>query len=292
MTIEQLHCFLAVVDTGSFSEAAERLFTTQSSVSKHIQALEKELNVTLFDRSKRKSRLTEVGELLLEDVRHISDLHQHLIQTAAKYTLESERELRIASIPVMAQYDITGLIADFSNQYPDVRLNIQEVEGVDIAARLKNQEFDFAFMRTEYLDRGFASIPILHDHLAVVLSDQHPLADRAQLSLSDLKAEKFLLLGPTTLLYDVSIQACKAAGFTPNVIYTGTRMDTILGLIGRNQGISLMMDHAVSYVHQPNIRIVPLAEQICSTIGLVRVKNKPISNLGRAFWNSIYSNLE
>jgi DNA-binding transcriptional LysR family regulator len=60
-------------------------------------------------------------------------------------------------------------------------------------------------------------------------------------------------------------------------------METILSLIGQNQGISLMMDHAVSHIHQENIRMIPLEEEILSTVGLVFVKNRTLSESAKCF---------
>jgi DNA-binding transcriptional LysR family regulator len=287
MNMEQLRFFIEVAESGSFSEAAVRLFTTQSSVSKHIQALEKELHVSLFDRSKRKIVLTKAGEIALKDSKRILSLERHLLSSIEEYTHQVNQELKIASIPVMAQYDITGLIAGFSNAHPEIHLSIQEIEGIEIAKRLKKQEFDFAFMRTDHLDHSFESVPIFRDRMAVVLPKEHPLANQSQVSLEQLSKENFLLLNQSTLLYDISTQACKAAGFLPKVTYTGTRMDTILGLVGRNQGISLMMTHAVSNVHHDSICIIPLRETIESTIALVRLKKRPLSEEDNTFWKFV-----
>lgn len=287
MNMEQLECFAAIADSGSFSEAADRLFMTQSSVSKYIQALEKELNVSLFDRSRRKCRLTEAGELILEDVRVILKTHRHLTEAAAEYADRREQELRIASIPVMAQYDITGLIADFSKRHPRARLQIREVEGIDIAGCLRTGEFDFAFMRTEQLDDRFAWIPVADDRLAAAVGTEHVLSGRKSLSLSELQHEKFLLLGRSTLLYEVGVKACEERGFTPDVVYTGARMDTILGLVGKNQGVTLMMQRAASRVARQDVVIIPLEEEIKSMIGLVRVRCRHLTGPGKIFWDYI-----
>jgi DNA-binding transcriptional LysR family regulator len=292
MNIEQLQYFIEVADSGSFSEAAERLFTTQSSVTKHIQALEKELCISLFDRSRRKICLTEAGELVLKDAKEMVDLHARMLHCIENYTHRSDQQLKIASIPVMAQYDITGLVAAFSDRHPDVHLSIQEIEGIDMISKLKNQEFDFAFMRIEHLDEGFVSVPICTDQLSVVLAANHPLAGRETIALEELSGEQFLLLNQWTLLYDICVQACQNAGFMPQVKYTGTRMDTILGLIGMNQGISLMMNYAASRIHQENICIIPLKEEIQSTVGLARLKNRHLSAAGKDFWKFVSARSE
>ena len=71
MDIQQIQYFLEVVRSGNFSVAAENLYTTQSSVSKNIKSLEKELNIQLFDRGKRQIQLTEAGKLILKDAHSI-----------------------------------------------------------------------------------------------------------------------------------------------------------------------------------------------------------------------------
>ncbi|TCL56264.1 LysR family transcriptional regulator [Kineothrix alysoides] len=287
MDIDHILYFIEVAKSGSFSEAAENLYTTQSSVSKHVISLEKELGLSLFDRSRRKIRLTEEGEVILADAEKIAAVYKHLLQSAAARSGWTNGVLSIASIPVMAHYNITGLIADFQNAYPDIRLEISEMEGIDILTRLKEQAFDFAFMRIEKLYKNFDSIPIFEDEMAAVVSKEHPFSDRIQLSLSELSGENFMLLNKNTLLYDISLQACKNCGFTPNVTYTGTRMENILELVAKNQGLSLMMRHAVTYARNENIRIIPLEESVRSTIGLVKIKNRPLSGFARTFWNFV-----
>jgi DNA-binding transcriptional LysR family regulator len=192
----------------------------------------------------------------------------------------------------MAQYDITGLIAAFSNKHPDVQLLIKEIEGIDMLSKLKNQEFDFAFMRIEHLGEEFESVPICTDQLSVVLAADHSLAGREAIALEELSGEQFLLLNQWTLLYDICVQACQNAGFMPQVKYTGMRMDTILGMIGMNQGISLMMNYAASRIHQENICIIPLKEEIPSTVGLARLKSRHLSTIGKDFWKFISARAE
>lgn len=287
MDIDHILYFIEVAESGSFSEAAENLYTTQSSVSKHVIAFEKELGLSLFDRSRRKIQLTEAGAAILVDAKKIAAVYKHLLKSAAIHSGRTEGVLSIASIPVMAHYNITGLIADFQNAYPDIKLEISEMEGIDILTRLKEQSFDFAFMRIEKLDKGFDSIPLFEDEMAVVVSKEHPFADRKQLSLSELSGENFMLLNKYTLLYDMSLQACKSCSFTPHVTYTGTRMENILELVAKNQGLSLMMRHAVTYARNENIRIIPLEAPVRSTIGLVKVKHKPLSGFARTFWGFV-----
>ncbi len=128
MDIQQIQYFLEVVQSGNFSAAAENLYTTQSSVSKNIKSLEKELDVQLFDRSKRQIQLTEAGRLVLNDARAIAGAYNQLIHTVSSYQLQNQDILTIAGIPVMAQYNITGMLSDFQTAFPNIKLQIEEAE--------------------------------------------------------------------------------------------------------------------------------------------------------------------
>ena len=128
MDIQQIQYFLEVVQSGNFSAAAENLYTTQSSVSKNIKSLEKELDVQLFDRSKRQIQLTEAGRLVLNDARAIAGAYNQLIHTVSNFQLQNQDILTIAGIPVMAQYNITGMLSDFQTAFPNIKLQIEEAE--------------------------------------------------------------------------------------------------------------------------------------------------------------------
>lgn len=254
MDIQQIQYFLEVVRSGNFSVAAENLYTTQSSVSKNIKSLEKELNIQLFDRSKRQIQLTEAGKLVLKDANAIVQNYENLLHTVSTYQLRKKATLTIASIPVMAQYDITELLADFQNLHPEIKLQIEETET---------------------------------SHLAAVVPPKHPLSKKKQVSVSELRNENLLLLSKSTLHYDKITEICRQRGFEPRVIYTGTHMDNILDLVSKNHGISLLMQHAVEYLHHPGVVIIPLKEEFTSAIALACNDYRQLSPTGKLFWNYV-----
>jgi len=289
MDIQQIEYFLEIVKWESFSEAAENLYTSQSSVSKNIKALEKELNVQLFDRGSRKIRLTEAGRRILKDSAILLSSYRQILQNISAYQKQQSDSVYIVSIPVMAQYNFTGLLADFQDSHPDIRLDIEELEGIQVLSSLENGSCDFAFMRQEHLtDPSLCEcIPLFKDRLAAILPDRHPLSGQSSLSLSDLRKENFLLLNRSTLLYDQILRQCEKCHFSPNITYTGTRMENIMELAGRGRGISLMMQHAAEYVNSRHTVVIPLKENITSTVALVRAGGRQLSGAGQIFWDSI-----
>lgn len=285
MDIQQIQYFLEVVRSGNFSTAAENLYTTQSSVSKNIKSLEKELNIQLFDRSKRQIQLTEAGKLVLKDARSIVQGYENLIHTVSSYQLQKKDTLTIASIPVMAQYDITGLLTDFQTAHPNITLQIEEAETNHVYSQLKDHECDFIFTRKEYLDASCQSLAFYDDRLAAVVPVNHPLSKKKQLSVSELRNENLLLLNKSTLHYDKITEICRQKGFEPRVVYTGTHMDNILDLVSKNHGISLLMQHAVEYLHPSGVVIIPVKEDFISTIALACNDYRQLSPAGKLFWD-------
>ena len=116
MDIAQVQYVLAVAAAGSFSAAAEELYISQSSLSKQVIALERELGVALFDRSKRQIALTPAGAAFLAHARAIDAAYRALLADLGRF--KTAPSLRIVAIPVIAQYGITAYIAQFTAHIP------------------------------------------------------------------------------------------------------------------------------------------------------------------------------
>lgn len=221
----------------------------------------------------------------MKDARAIAQNYENLIHTAAGYQLQKEDTLTIASIPVMAQYDITGLLTDFQTAHPNIKLQIEETETTHICSRLKDHECDFIFTRKEYLDASCQSLSFYNDRLAAVVPRNHLLSKKKQISVSELRNENLLLLSKSTLHYDKITEICRQKGFEPMVVYTGTHMDNILDLVSKKHGISLLMQHAVEYLHHSGVVIIPLKEDFVSTITLACNDCRQLSPAGKLFWD-------
>jgi len=160
MEIRQIQYFLSIVETGSFSAAADEHYISQSSLSKIIIALEKELGIPLFDRSKRKVSLTEAGEAFLEHAGKINVNYKAMVVDLNGYKSDTD-SFAIAAIPVITQYGITTYIAQFKDMYPDIHFTLEEIDGLNILPALEERRFDLAFTRHNFLDHEkFTSLEI------------------------------------------------------------------------------------------------------------------------------------
>ena len=281
MDLQKLRALVLLADTGSYSEAAERLYMTQSNVSKQVQALEKEWNVQLVDRSRRAIQLTPQGEVAVRHARGIVGDCDALLRDLAGM----RPKLRLAALPVMAHYGITGLLAAFQEAYPEVDLEVQEVEGANLMAEeLRDGKHELAILRTfPGEQKGLDKLVFCTDRLAAALPRQHPLAGRVSLSLRELAGERLALLDHNSVLHGMIQDACAAAGFTPNMCYAGRRIENILELVADGFGVSLLMEKAAAYLDNENVLLIPIEKELVSEISLMRPKGRhtPLCDL---FW--------
>ena len=139
--------------------------------------------------------------------------------------------LRIVAIPVIAQYGITDHVARFRNAHPDIDLVLEEREASAILPALDNHQYDLAFVRDNYLDAAaYVTRPVAHDKLVVVVARIHRLANRASLALAELANENHIMFDRGTVVHELAVDACRAAGFEPRIFYASLRVESVLGL--------------------------------------------------------------
>ncbi len=282
MELRQVEYFLKLAEMGNFLRASEELYISQSSLSKQIMALEKELDCALFDRSKRQITLTPAGETFLGYARTLVQTYQTMLAGMAQF--HTTPTLNIVAIPVIAQYGIPAYLARFKQAYPTIHAILEEREGAAVLAALDNHQCDLAFLRENYLDKTrYAGLEITRDKFLVVLAQQHRLAQRPVLALAELAHENFIMFDKGTVVHELTVEACRNASFEPCIFYASLRVESILGLVASGAGIALMMEKVYAYHQHPQLVAIPLAETIESRLALTWLKEKELSRPARQF---------
>jgi len=283
MEMRQIQYFLSIVDTGSFSAAADEHYTSQSSLSKMIISLEKELAVSLFDRSKRKVSLTEAGQAFLRHARKLDADNKAMLFEMDVYRSVAD-SFSIGAIPVLTQYGIATSISKFRDINPHIRFSLEEIDGLNIVPGLNEHRFDLAFTRHNYLDqKEYEILEIRKDKLMLVVSRSNRYASRTSISLKDLASDNFILFDKATDLYKLVMDECGKAGFEPTIFFSSHRKISVFGLVETNIGIALMPENIYEYHQPPNIAAIPLDEEISCNLALVYSKNSRLSKAAMAF---------
>lgn len=294
MNLLYLQEFLILAETESYSKAADRLYMNQSTLSKHIKALETELGVNLFDRTTRQVRLTEYGQHLLPYAKQISAL---TCQYECELRRKSENLLTIGTIPTMAQYDIVELILAFKEANPQIRVRIVEGDTLELRQGLLNQQYELAFLRDGSAafsmpndsDDLLVKTKYQTDHIVAVIPRQHPLYGRKEITLPMLKDHKLCLLKEGTFLYETCVRACHAADFVPDIFFESHRISNIIDMSVKGNCVALLLDQ---YLHYSATRkqmldglfsVVPVVPSIKTTVSLCYLKNEMLSAPAKVF---------
>ena len=271
MDINKLITFTSLAANESYTETAGELFLTQSTVSKHILALEKELDIRLFDRSKRKVVLTPAGELLLPHAQQIVGDYRHMLKGVQEFKEHQALELNVGTIPTLSHYQGFTLLSKFHAHHPEIALHIQEYESEPLLSALRAGSAEVIFLRAfpdEELHLETAAAET--DSAVVVLPATHPLAAKETISLKDMEHEQLLLLGNSSRLFAPIMRRFAANGIKPQLAYQGRRIDMMMDMMVGGMGIAIMMQKSVNLDEYPSLVVRQMAQAITSKVCFAR----------------------
>ncbi len=194
MHLRYVHYFLAVAESLSFTRAAEKLHISQPALSQHIKALEENLSTQLFDRSGKKIRLTDAGEVYLQYIRRAFQALNEGKRAVHDLADLSRGSIKIAVTPTFITYFIGPMTNILYNKYPHIHLNIQSTTQDKIEYMLMNDEVDIGIGFDESHSPNISTIPLLVERLALVVSKNHVLANRQSITLEELYEYPMVLL--------------------------------------------------------------------------------------------------
>jgi DNA-binding transcriptional LysR family regulator len=262
--VRRLRVLSEVAARGSFSAAAEALVLTQSAVSQHVAALERELGLPLVERGMRPVELTEAGHAL---VRHATGIFARIDgaeQELAEIAGRREGRLRFGSFPTALATFVPPAFRRFRRRHADVTLTVVDDHLQRLVPRLEASELDLALVYEhealpEIALPGLDRTPLLDDAYRAVLPPRHRLARRDRPpALADLAGETWIGGSPASAWYRIVTHHCRAAGFTPRAGYTSDDNVAVQALVAAGLGIAVIPGLALVNPH-PGVAVRALA---------------------------------
>jgi DNA-binding transcriptional LysR family regulator len=264
MELRHFRYFVAVAEELHFTRAAKRLHMEQPPLSQQIQALEAELGVTLFRRSKRHVALTEAGQRFLINVKRILAETEQAIDEVRRVARGELGELRIGfstSLPFTSI--LPRVLRDYRLAYPHVTLTLREMFTVDQFDALQRGHIDIGLIRYRGTEASSDLMlrEIRQDPLRLVVNVADPLAQRDGVALAELKDHGFIVYprGTGTTLTLVVRQLCLAAGFEPIVAQEAREPMAQIGFVAAGLGIAILPAPFES-VKLDDVRYVPILD--------------------------------
>jgi DNA-binding transcriptional LysR family regulator len=281
--LKQLRAFQQVARSGSVTLAAEKLFLSQPSVSLQLQALERELGVTLFERLGSSMKLTPQGDVLYQIAQPLVEGIDQLEETfAAAFGHIDSGEINIGAGESTILYIMPEPVRRFTRAHPNVRLKMQNVTGRDGLRMLRADEIDFAVgSMLEGADDIQYEPVVTYDPMLITPLD-HPLAGKEDLTLADISPYGLILPPRHLSTWRIVDYAFQQRGLSYNVTLEAGGWEVIKKYVELGMGISIVTD--ICLTGQEKVAKMPLNKYFPRrSYGIVQRRGKYISPQAQKF---------
>ena len=266
MNLNQLKYFVSVATHRSFTKAAEVHFLTQTAITQQIRALEDDIGLQLFDRSKRPIELTPAGEVFLRDAKTILARTDSAVQRAQEAARGAVGTIRIGYEKGYERADLSDRLRDFHRTHPNIVFLCIREDTDRLAQELRSGELDiiFSWDSTNMVsDPEIDSRLVMRSPLAVALYADHPLAKRAGVRREDLRDETILYMTPSQTgdsFGDVHfMHQYEKAGYQPKILLKSNDVESLLIMVAAEEGITILPMHTVAKLtNADNLVFLPL----------------------------------
>ena len=290
--IKELEAFVAVVDRGSFSRAAESLYLTQPTISSHIAALERKLSIKLLVRTTKEIYPSDAGNLLYDYAKEILRLRSSAVQAIYAFSHEMKGSVSIAASTIPGQYYLPKLIQGFRSKYPEVNFSLQALDSTEVAEQIAARKAEIGFTGTIISLPKCVYQPLAEDRLVIITPNtpkyqsyqatgfpvrqitREPFISRESGSGTRLETENFL----------------KEMGVNPKDIQIAVEVrstESIKQMVSEGLGIAVLSQSACEDYQQFKKLLVFNFDSIKlrRKLYLVRHKNSILSPIAQAFYD-------
>jgi LysR family hydrogen peroxide-inducible transcriptional activator len=242
MTITQLQYVLAVAEYRNFTLAAEKCFVTQPTLSMQIQKIEEELKIQIFDRTKKPIQLTDIGQKIVAQAKNIiieADRIKDIVEHQKGFI---GGEFKLGIIPTIMPTLLPMFLNNFIKKYPKVKLIIEELNTDEIINRLKKGHLDAAIASTPLHEEKLKEFVLYYEPFVAYIPENHKIADKKEIEVSDLNIEEILLLQDGHCFRDGILNLCKNtnAGVSSSFQLESGSFETLVKLANEGLGTTLL----------------------------------------------------
>lgn len=269
MELNYIHDFLVLAELGNYYKAADTLFLSQPTLSKRIKALEKELGFELFDRTGKKTSLTEFGRSFLPYAKKLDEIR--LAYQKDLFTHDESHIITLGISSLFSSPDIAAILTPLKEFLTEIQINVLQCDEITLIEKLKHGECDLLMISNpdstlnSTFDTSLYQItPLFHHPLAAVLSENHPLFHEESITIDQLAGEPYISLGNTP----------KWDSKLGEPIIFAERIGLIINLIRQGFGISVLPCFSGLFVTNGDVKAVPISDSQEIHISLVSPRRR------------------
>lgn len=277
MDLRRIETFMAVAELGSFSAASRKLHRSQAAVSTHVQQLEEELRVPLFDRTTRRVALTAEGRLLLARCRTVMSELDEVSRELGERSELRRGHVSIGTVPSVASLRLPAALAAFKQQHPGITLELHEGSVSSIHHDLRERTTDFAVAPAFGEPKDLAQEKVVRDPFVAVLPKKFDVAARS-ISLAELARHEQLAQPGDTAVRAFVEQAFAQAGLEFRPTIEVQHHQTLLNMVSAGLGVTVLPRICIPATPQRGYQVLALRPRgLARDICIVTTRGKALS---------------
>lgn len=260
MEFRQLEYFVSLAQAKTFSKAADQVHVSQPALSQGIQKLEEELDVQLVERMGKQIKLTSEGEKFLPEARSVLDAVRSAESAVDSGADGLDGTLRLGVIPTIAPYFLPTLINRLEPDENNLEVEVEEQQTDPLLNQLKIGKVDHLLLSPPIPEEGLTITSVGEEPFYLAVHADESLAERDAISVDRISDEPILLLEEGHCLRDQTLSFCQRNKFSPNVVFQGSSLQSILNLIASGYGYTFVPEMVVEGRSVPGVRYVPITD--------------------------------
>lgn len=289
MELRQIKYFIEVANREHVTDAAEALHVAQSAVSRQIANLETELGVDLFIREGRQVKLTPIGRIFLNRMEKAINVIDDAVQVVDEYIDPEKGMIHIGFPTSLSTYVLPKALYHFREEYPEAKFELHQGAYSELIESVVNGEINIALLGP--VPKGHKKIKstiLFTEDLVALLPNNHFLANRVTIKLTELQNESFILFPEGYVLRNLIVRGCSERGFKPRVSFVGQDVDAIKGLVSAGLGVTLVPEVTlVDSLPRETVKVRVTDPKLTRSVGVIVPTDRDLLPTEQVFLNFI-----
>lgn len=276
--LRYVRAFLTAARLGNFTRAAAELNVSQSAFTVQIRQLEDALGVTLFDRSKRRVALTSAAREVLVPLERIMVDMEAVVARTRQIAGLRRGIVGIAALPSVAAELLPKVIHTFTQTYPGIVVQVNDLVGEKLIEAVKKEEVDFGIGSRIRLDRDLKMTPLMIDNLCVFAPLSHRIARQASITLREVVESPLIVTGKDSSVRELLERALQRERLSLSIAFETNYMSTAISMVKAGLGLAILPESAVGPEMATHIKAIAISKPLLSRkIEIIQRKDRSLS---------------
>jgi LysR family carnitine catabolism transcriptional activator len=285
VSYKNMRAFVAVAQSNTFAEAADKLCLSQPALSTSIKNMERQLGGQLFSRSTRRVTLTPEAEIFLPVAKRLIDDWDNALNDVKDLFSVQKGHLTVASMPSFAEGHLAQILQTYHDTHPNIMLRVLDVVMERVIEAVQTGRADIGFVFEPESLQGLSFVPLLTDNFCAVMPAQHELVGLSAISLNDVKPYPLVAMNTGSSIRQWVDRAFALEGIEPSIVAEASQLGTLGQFVKTGLGLAIVPQLCKQQMISKSLRCVPLKDEVLKKqVGMIAQSPATLSSAGLKLW--------